>query len=100
MLTQAQYQAATDELAASIEPTLVAAVDAQKAQILSGVNVFWRFIAARMWSAFLALVPILARVALAAILDRFSSKTIGEVADLLYAHQKRLAAQTDKEPTP
>lgn len=100
MLTQAQYDAATDELASSIEAPLIAAVDANREAILADVGVFWRFIAVRMWSAVLRLVPILARAALAALLDKFAATTIGDIADLLYAHKAIAEARAQKESQP
>lgn len=90
MLTQAQYREAVEDLAASIEAPLVAAVDARREEVLAGLGFVARFVASRMWVAVLAMVPILARVALAEILDRFGATTIGEIADLLYAHKSRL----------
>lgn len=99
MLTQAQYQTATEELAKSIEAPLIAAVDAQRDAILDSLGIFTRFVAARMWAAVLAMVPILARVALAAILDRFGSTTIAALADLLYAHKEQAAARESKHET-
>jgi hypothetical protein len=99
MLTQSQYAQVTDDLAASIEPALVAAIDANREQILSGVNVLTRWVANRMWSAVLAMVPILARIALTAILDRFGAKTINEIMALIYAHKASQAAMAGATQT-
>lgn len=87
MLTQSEYARITDDLAKSIEPQLVAAIDADRERIVSGLGMFARFVAVRMWPAVLTMVPILARVALSAIMTRFGQKTVNEIMDLIYAHR-------------
>src|SRR5690348_14609736 len=95
MMTQAEYEALSDQIASDIEPSLTAAVDDARDQILAGLGFLARFVAARMWSAMLALVPILARVALAAILSRFGETTVNQIMDLIYAHKAAEAAKKD-----
>lgn len=98
MLTQAQYDAITDSLAASIEAPLVQAANDHREQVLADVGIVARFIANRLWSAVLKMVPILARVALSTILARFGEKTVNDIMDLIYA-SKANAITPEKEAT-
>lgn len=97
MLTQAQYEAVVEDLASSIEAPLVQAIDAQREAIVADLGWITRFVAVRMWSAVLKMVPILARVALSAILGQFGRKTVNEIMDLIFAHR---AAESQRKGPP
>lgn len=88
MLTNSQYQAQVASLEAAIEPAIENAIQSQRQAILDQLNPVVRFLASRFWSLVVALGPILAKAALTALLAKFATVTVGEIADLLVKHRE------------
>lgn len=95
ILDEPRYNGLVDRVVADVAPALKRAIDDQRAAILATLGPITRFVAGRLWTAFLALAPILARVALDAALSKFGSMLISEVADLIFTHRERELAAKD-----